>query len=88
MVIRLIAVPDSLDLTDFDDIFHVVLGWNAGIGDAFQTPRARSTRASVLSEIQAAATGGAAREQSGPTRDLLTLSNSYPPDHFLPATPL
>jgi hypothetical protein len=27
MVIRLVAVPDSLDLTDFDDIFHAVLGW-------------------------------------------------------------
>jgi len=36
MVIRLIAVPDSLDLTDFDDIFHAVLGWDSGIGYAFQ----------------------------------------------------
>jgi hypothetical protein len=32
MVIRLIAVPDSLDLTDFDDIFYAVLGWDSGIG--------------------------------------------------------
>ena len=36
MVIRLVAVPDSLDLTDFDDIFHAVLGWDSGIGYAFQ----------------------------------------------------
>ena len=36
MVIRLLAVPDSLNLTDFDDIFHAVLGWDSGIGYAFQ----------------------------------------------------
>ena len=36
MVIRLVAVPDYLDLADFDDIFHVVLGWDGGIGYAFQ----------------------------------------------------
>lgn len=36
MVIRLVAVPDSWDLTDFDDIFHAVLGWNSGIGYAFR----------------------------------------------------
>ena len=36
MVIRLVAVPDSLDLSDFDDIFHAVLGWDAGIGYAFR----------------------------------------------------
>jgi len=36
MVIRLVAVPDSLDLNDFDDIFHAVLGWESGIGYAFQ----------------------------------------------------
>ena len=36
MVIRLIAVPDSSDLRDFDDIFHSVLGWESGIGYAFQ----------------------------------------------------
>jgi hypothetical protein len=29
-------VPDSLDLIDFDDIFHAVLGWESGIGFAFQ----------------------------------------------------
>ena len=36
MVIRLLAVPDSLNLTDFDDIFHAVLGWDSGIGYASQ----------------------------------------------------
>lgn len=36
MVIRLVAVADSLDLTDFDDIFHAILGWDSGIGFAFQ----------------------------------------------------
>ena len=39
MVIRLVAVPDSLDLSDFDDIFHAVhavLGWDSGIGYAFR----------------------------------------------------
>jgi len=35
-VIRLVAVPDSLDLIDFDEIFHAVLGWESGIGFAFQ----------------------------------------------------
>jgi len=36
MVIRLVAIPDTLYLTDFDDIFHSVLGWESGIGYAFQ----------------------------------------------------
>ena len=36
MVIRLVAIPDTLYLTDFDDIFHSVLGWDSGIGYAFQ----------------------------------------------------
>ena len=36
MVIRLVAVPDFLDLTDFDDIFNAVLGWDSGIGYAFR----------------------------------------------------
>ena len=36
MVTRLVAVPDSLDLSDFDDIFHAVLGWDSGIGYAFR----------------------------------------------------
>jgi len=36
MVIRLLAVPDFLDLANFDEIFHAVLGWDSGIGYAFQ----------------------------------------------------
>ena len=36
MVIRLVAIPDTLYLTDFDDIFHSVIGWDSGIGYAFQ----------------------------------------------------
>jgi hypothetical protein len=36
MVIRLVAVPDYLELADFDDVFHAVLGWDSGIGYAFQ----------------------------------------------------
>jgi Plasmid pRiA4b ORF-3-like protein len=36
MVIRLVAVPDSLDLADFDAIFHTLLGWDSGTGYAFQ----------------------------------------------------
>jgi hypothetical protein len=36
MVIRLMAVPDYLELGDFDDVFHTVLGWDGGIGYAFQ----------------------------------------------------
>jgi hypothetical protein len=35
-VIRLVAVPDSLDLIDFDDIFHAVIDWDSGFGFAFQ----------------------------------------------------
>ncbi len=35
MVIRLVAVADCVDLTDFDDIFHAVLGWAGGSGHAF-----------------------------------------------------
>jgi len=36
MVIRLIAAPDCLELTGFDEIFHAVLGWDGGIGFATQ----------------------------------------------------
>src|SRR3954453_11029000 len=36
MVIRLVAVPDLLDLADFDAVFHPMLGWDSGIGCAFQ----------------------------------------------------
>jgi hypothetical protein len=36
MVIRLVAVPDQMELADFDDVFHAMLGWEGGIGYAFQ----------------------------------------------------
>jgi hypothetical protein len=39
MVIRLVAVPDCVDLPDFDDIFHAVLGWEGGTGYAFHVHR-------------------------------------------------
>ncbi|HKR29426.1 MAG TPA: hypothetical protein VJT08_03065 [Terriglobales bacterium] len=34
MVIRLLAVPDYLDLASFDEVFRTVLGWN-GLGFSF-----------------------------------------------------
>jgi hypothetical protein len=58
MVIRLVAVPDSLDLTDFDDIFHAMLGWEPGIGYAFQIQGQefnsfhRKTRSKKLSDFR------------------------------------
>ena len=36
MVIRLVAQPDFLLLTDFDDFFHALLGWESGAGYAFR----------------------------------------------------
>jgi Plasmid pRiA4b ORF-3-like protein len=35
MVIRVISVPDFLDLTDFDEVFRTVLGWD-GLGFIFR----------------------------------------------------
>ncbi|MBV8817332.1 MAG: hypothetical protein JO022_03175 [Acidobacteriaceae bacterium] len=35
MVIRLVAVPDCLEVTDFEEIFHAMLRWDSGIGYAF-----------------------------------------------------
>ena len=35
MVIRLVAVADCVDLTDFDDIFRAVLGWLAAVALRF-----------------------------------------------------
>ena len=36
MVIRLVAVPDCLELSEFDEIFHAVLGWKSAIGYSFK----------------------------------------------------
>lgn len=35
MVIRVVAVPDYLDLPDFDDVFRTILGWD-GLGFIFR----------------------------------------------------
>jgi hypothetical protein len=35
MVIRVLAVPDSLDLFEFDEVFRAVLGWE-NIGFLFR----------------------------------------------------
>ena len=35
MVIRILAVPDSLDLFEFDEVFRAVLGWD-NIGFLFR----------------------------------------------------
>ena len=35
MVIRVIAVPDSLELPNFDEVFRTVLGWD-GLGFIFR----------------------------------------------------
>ena len=37
MVIRILAVPDSLDLFEFDEVFRAVLGWD-NIGLLFRVP--------------------------------------------------
>ena len=57
MVIRILAVPDSLDLFEFDEIFRAVLGWdNIGFlfrvhGQEFNSFR-RATRSRTLREFQ------------------------------------
>ena len=51
-------MPDALDLTDFDDIFHAVLDWDSGIGFAFQIQRQefnsfrRKTRSKKLRDFR------------------------------------
>ena len=58
MVIRLVAVPDYLELADFDDIFHAVLGWEGGSGYAFHvhshafTSFRRQTRSTTLRDFR------------------------------------
>ena len=57
MVIRIFAVPDSLRLFDFNDVFHAVLGWdNTGFllrvhGQEFNSFR-RASRPVILSDFQ------------------------------------
>src|SRR5215472_13134847 len=57
MVIRVLAVPDSLELFEFDEVFSVVLGWdNIGFlfrvhGQEFNSFR-RATRCRTLREFQ------------------------------------
>src|SRR6476660_8396129 len=34
MVIRIVALPDHLDLPDFDEVFRAILGWD-GLGFIF-----------------------------------------------------
>jgi hypothetical protein len=57
MVIRVVAVPDSLDLFEFDEVFRVVLGWD-NIGFLFRVPGQefnsfrRATRCRTLREFQ------------------------------------
>ena len=57
MVIRVLAVPDSLDLFEFDEVFRVVLGWdNIGFlfrvhGQEFNSFR-RATHSRTLREFR------------------------------------
>jgi hypothetical protein len=44
MVIRILAVPDSLDLFEFDEVFRAVLGWD-NIG--FLWPKVRTRTGSL-----------------------------------------
>jgi hypothetical protein len=57
MVIRVISVPDSLDLIDFDEVFRTALGWD-GLGFIFRVHGQefnsfrRATRAKALRDFQ------------------------------------
>ena len=57
MVIRVISVPDFLDLPDFDEVFRTVLGWD-GLGFIFRVHGQefnsfrRATRSKTLGEFQ------------------------------------
>ena len=64
MVIRVISVPDSLGLCDFDEVFRAVLGWDGfGFifrvqGQEFNSSR-RATRSKTLSEFPVGSRTGA-----------------------------
>src|ERR1700683_3507266 len=57
MVIRVISVPDSLDVIDFDEVFRAVLGWD-GLGFIFRVHGQefnsfrRATRSKTLCDFQ------------------------------------
>lgn len=57
MVIRVVAVPDYLDLPDFDDVFRTILGWD-GLGFIFRVhgqecnSSRRRTRSKTLRDFQ------------------------------------
>ncbi len=57
MVIRVVAVPDYLDLPNFDDVFRTILGWD-GLGFLFRvhgqefTSFRRRTRSHTLRDFQ------------------------------------
>jgi len=57
MIIRVISVPDSLGLPDFDEVFRTVLGWD-GLGFIFRfhgqefNSFRRATRSKTLREFQ------------------------------------
>ena len=57
MVIRVISVPDGLDLSDFDEVFRTVLGWE-GLGFIFRVHGQefnsfrRATRSKTLREFR------------------------------------
>jgi hypothetical protein len=57
IVIRVISVPGSLDLTDFDEVFRTVLGWD-GLGFIFRVHGQefnsfrRATRSKSLCDFQ------------------------------------
>jgi hypothetical protein len=59
MVIRVLAVPDYLDLSSFDEVFRSLLGWD-GLGFSFHVhgqeftsfSRRRRTRSKTLRDFQ------------------------------------
>jgi hypothetical protein len=63
MVIRLISVPDHLELPQFHEVVRAILGWNGDLGyiirihgQEFNSFR-RKTRSKALTRIQAAPAG-------------------------------
>jgi hypothetical protein len=46
MVIRVVSLPDSLDLPDFDEVFRAILGWD-GLGFSFAFTARSSTSSTI-----------------------------------------